>query len=279
MPDNWFRRIAEGVFINGLYDLLKIIFGSAVVALGVALWRVLRHLPVDWWGILALFLFVCVVFMALMRLQRQQPPAPQPIESPAPQPPPLQPVRTSTTSPKPSPTQTKADPMTPLFDTLLTGQMRTLRVNGKKGRFTWLNDVGNIFYEPEEKNDSSVRGVIAEFRNEPGDFSVTTWYGVVASIAYYDEKDLEVADVGRAGWLEEVSSTVALHSHVTRKLLVALRAKDCWVAFDGDETRVLPGNIKRARIILHDTGKFSLPWTMDVDLNLGVAGPLTSLAP
>jgi hypothetical protein len=73
MPGSRIKRIAEGVFINGLYDLLKIIFGSAVIALGVALWRVVRHVPVDWWGIVALFAFVNAVLVVLIRLQRQQP--------------------------------------------------------------------------------------------------------------------------------------------------------------------------------------------------------------
>jgi hypothetical protein len=82
MPDNWFRRVAEGVFIDGLYDLLKVVVLSGLIGLAVALWQYFKNRPIDWWGILALFLFVSVVSGFFLRLHRQRTPntTPEPEE-------------------------------------------------------------------------------------------------------------------------------------------------------------------------------------------------------
>src|SRR5581483_3118651 len=97
-----------------------------------------------------------------------------------------------------------------------------------------------------------------EFRNELGEFSVVTWREVATSIVYYDEHGTEVADVGRATWLEEVSPQIDLESHRTYKLVVGVPAKDAWICFDSATGTVpLPENIKRAKIILHDNKEFT----------------------
>jgi len=93
-----------------------------------------------------------------------------------------------------------------------------------------------VLYEPEKRENSSSEGVIAEFRNELGEFSVNTWHGVMASILYYNEQGEERADIGRATWLEESSYLVDLESHKTWKLVVAVRTKDAWIGFDEEST-------------------------------------------
>jgi len=151
----------------------------------------------------------------------------------------------------------------------------------QKGRVTRISEMGNTFYEANK--DGNVKAVIAELRNEPGEFSLITWHHVRASIAYYNEQGDEVADVGRASWLDSSNSVLDFPSQVTRKLIVAIKPKD-WiavppdtsVAFDGDDALVsLPENIRRARIILQDDREFSLPFTIDVNLSAGTADSLT----
>jgi hypothetical protein len=73
MPFNWLKRVAEGLFINGLYDVMKVLLIGGLTGLAVALWQYLKHWPIDWWGILSLFLFVLVLSTLLLRLHRQQP--------------------------------------------------------------------------------------------------------------------------------------------------------------------------------------------------------------
>jgi hypothetical protein len=151
---------------------------------------------------------------------------------------------------------------------------RNLNVVGKKARIAWLNEAGNSLFEPEA--DGKYKAVIAEFRNEPGGFSIITWRNVRASIAYYDEKGSEVADVGRAMWLEEsLNGRVDLASHVTRMLVVAIFA-DKWLTFDKGDARPLPQGIKRAKIILQDDREFSVAFILEIDLNQGTAGSLVS---
>jgi len=256
MPDNWLRRIAEGVFINGLYDLLKVVLGGAVVALGVALWRILKHIPIDWWGIFGLFGFVCIVFLVLMLLHRQQPKITPVVVPPVTEPLGVEP-------PKPS----------------VQAQKRIPRIVGKTARMTRVNDIGTVFSEPDE-GVGEHKAVIAEFRNEPDGASPFTWHHVRASIAYFDENQVEVSDVGSALWLERPTSIVDLKSQITLKLLVAIYA-DTWVTFDGSNfspNAIKPG-VKRARIILQDDRSFSLPFILEVDLAASTVGSLTSLTP
>jgi hypothetical protein len=151
---------------------------------------------------------------------------------------------------------------------------RNLNVVGKKARIAWLDAAGNSFFEPE--GDGKHKAVIAEFRNEPGDFSIITWKHVRASIAYYDGNNSEVADVGRAEWLD--GETVDFASHVTRKLVVAIFA-DKWLTFDSGEAKPVPVEAKRAKIILLDDREFSLPFMLEFDLNAPSVGSLTSLTP
>jgi hypothetical protein len=146
---------------------------------------------------------------------------------------------------------------------------------GKRGRITWLNDEGCGLYEPEQNGKH--KAVIAEFRNEPGEFSIINWHHVRASIAYYDEHGSEVADVGRATWLEPAGLKIDMPSHVTCKLVIAVLA-DKWLSFDGNNALPIPMNTKRARIILQDDRELSLSFNLDVDLHLGEVGPLTLLA-
>jgi hypothetical protein len=153
---------------------------------------------------------------------------------------------------------------------------RKLNVIGKKGRITWLDEAGNAFFEPEANGKH--KAVIAEFRNEPGEFSVITWRHVRASIAFYDEEGAEIADVGRAAWLDAYGSTVDFASHVTRKLIVAVLA-DKWLSFDGDEPKPVPPDAKRAKIVLQDDREFCLPFKLDFDLSAGAVGSLISLTP
>jgi hypothetical protein len=153
---------------------------------------------------------------------------------------------------------------------------RKLNVVGKKGRIAWLNDVGGGLYEPED--NGSFKTVIAEFRNEPGEFSIITWHHVRASIVFYDGQGVEVADVGRATWLDGYGPTVDLASLVTRKLIVAILTEK-WLSFDGGDTKPLSTDIRKAKIVLQDDREFSVPFLLEVDLNLGVVGSLTSLTP
>lgn len=79
--------------------------------------------------------------------------------------------------------------------------------------------------------------------------------------------------------MDELNPIVDLASHVTRKLIVAVRATDGWIAFDGNETLRLSENIRRGKIILHDDKEFSLSFVAEFDLKLGAVGALTSLTP
>ncbi len=160
--------------------------------------------------------------------------------------------------------------------TTLPVRKRKLDVVGKKGRIAWLNEAGNSFFEPEGGGEH--KAVLAEFRNEPGDFSIITWQHVRASIVYYDANNSEVADVGRAVWLDGYNEAVDFASHVTRKLVVAIFA-DKWLTFDDGEAKPVPVEAKRAKIILLDDREFSLPFMLEFDLNAPSVGSLTSLTP
>jgi hypothetical protein len=160
-----------------------------------------------------------------------------------------------------------------------TPRKRTLNIVGKKGRIVWLEGM-DVLYEREPKGHNSSRAVIVEFRNEPGEFSVNTWRGVVSSIIYYDEQGAEAAEIGRATWLERVSTSVNLESLRTYKLLIAVQATSAWIGFDGASGTVrLPEGIKRAKIVLHDDREFTRSWTLDFDLSIPAVGSLTSLTP
>ncbi len=153
---------------------------------------------------------------------------------------------------------------------------RTPNIVGKKARIAWLTDTGNGLYEPE--NNGAVKAVVAEFRNEPGEHSIITWHHVRASIAYYDEHGAELADVGRASWLEANSPITDMPSNITRTVIVAIRA-DKWLVFDGADTRPLSQDIRRAKIVLQDDRQFSTAFDVVVDLNLGAVGTTISVWP
>jgi hypothetical protein len=148
---------------------------------------------------------------------------------------------------------------------------------GKKSRIARLNTFGDgvVFVESEDKG--KFVAVVAEFRNEPGGFSIINWHHVRASIIYYDEHGTEVADVGRAVWMEGLTY-VDMESHVTFKLIVAIFA-DKWLSFNGEKASPLPLDTKRAKITLQDDREFYLPFVLDFDLNLGTVGSLTPLTP
>ena len=155
-------------------------------------------------------------------------------------------------------------------------RMRTLSIVGKRGRMAGLSvKVGNCFYEPED--NGKFKAVVAEFRNEPGEFSIMTWCNVRASIAFFDENGVEVADVGKALWMGGMY-VLDMESHVTCKLIVAILA-DAWLSFNGDDTAVLPANTKRAKIVLQDDRYYTLPFVLDFDLNQETVGKLSSLTP
>jgi hypothetical protein len=63
-------RTLGGMFSNALYDTLKVIFGGGVVALGAVIWQYIKHRPVDWWGMLALGVFVALILGLLLRIHR-----------------------------------------------------------------------------------------------------------------------------------------------------------------------------------------------------------------
>ena len=156
---------------------------------------------------------------------------------------------------------------------------RTLNIVAKKAGITWLNEAGNFFYEPEGKG--KLKAIVAEFRNEPGEFAVTTWHHVRASIAYHNERGSEVAHVGRAAWLDEIGSVVDLPSHITRKLIVAIQTADgAWIALDGvgGSAKTLSTDIRRTKIILHDNKQFSVSYTLAVHLNQDKLESLVSFA-
>jgi hypothetical protein len=193
--------------------------------------------------------------------------------------------------PTSSPVQTVSPTISPIFDASqhhhyaeppkkepppppTLPRRRALSIVGKKGRIAWLNEVGGVLYEPEA--NGKFKAVIVEFRNEPGEFSVITWHEVRASIVYYNEHGSEVADVGKAPWLEASGWKIDMPSQVTLKLIVAVLA-DKWIAFDGNDALPIPVNTKRARIILLDDREFSLSFNLDVDLNDGAVGSLTLL--
>jgi hypothetical protein len=144
---------------------------------------------------------------------------------------------------------------------------------GKKARIAWLSNRGDSYCEPLDNGE--FKAVIAEFRNEPGEFSLITWYHVRASIVYFDEYGDEVADVGSAEWLEPSSLILDMPSHVTCKLIVAMLG-DCWLVFNGQGSTIIPDDVKRAKIILHDDREFFLSFFLDVDLSSGAVGSLVS---
>jgi hypothetical protein len=152
---------------------------------------------------------------------------------------------------------------------------RSLNISGKKARFVWLSEGGaGVFHEPEEKERLSAKAIIAEFRNEPEEFSVLTWYDVQASIFYYDENNNEVAEAGKASWLEQISPKINLPKFEVRKLIVAIQARDNWIAFDGSDTLKLTQAIRRAEIILHDEREFSRRYSLPIDLSIEAIGQL-----
>jgi len=64
MPDNekGLKHFLLGILQNAIWDgVKKAIGGGAVSALGVAVYEYLRHRSIDWWGILALFIFTIFI--------------------------------------------------------------------------------------------------------------------------------------------------------------------------------------------------------------------------
>lgn len=150
---------------------------------------------------------------------------------------------------------------------------RTLNIVGKKARIAWLTDAGSGLYEPVD--NGRFKAIVVEFRNEPAKFSIITWHHVRASIAYYNKHGAEVADVGRALWLDSGSTITDMPSNITRTVIVAILA-DNWLAFDGVDTRPLSEDIRRAKIILQDDRHFSTAFDVVVDLSLGAVGTTIS---
>ena len=136
--------------------------------------------------------------------------------------------------------------------------------------------MGDAVYEPEA--DGKWKAVVAEFRNEPGEFALVTWYEVRASITYYDEHGTERAHVGGASWLEAVKPTIDLPRLVVRKFLVVVQGSDAWVSFDTDGVVVIPEDVRRAKITLHDPREFTASYTLDFDLTSGTVGTLVPLS-
>jgi hypothetical protein len=153
---------------------------------------------------------------------------------------------------------------------------RILNIVGKKARIAWLDDAGNGLYEPED--NGKFKAVVAEFRNEPAEFSIITWRHVRASIAFYNEHGAEIGDVGRALWLDANSTIVDMPSNITRTIIVAILV-DKWFAFDGQDTRPLSQDIRRAKIVLQDDREFSTAFDVIVDLSLGAVGTTISVSP
>lgn len=169
---------------------------------------------------------------------------------------------------EPAPKVERAPPIPP--------RRRSLNIVGKKARIAWLTDTGDALYEPED--NGNFKAVVAEFRNEPAEFSIITWRHVRASIVYYNEHGTEVADVGRASWLEANGPTMDMPSNITRTIIVAILA-DKWLAFDGADTRPLPQDIRRAKIVLQDDRAFSAAFEVVVDFSLGAVGTTVSVCP
>jgi hypothetical protein len=69
---NWFGRLVESHLQMGTYDLVKWAFVLLGGLLTAAVWPHFRHLPTDWWGILALAVGLLVTFTLLLLLQRGQ---------------------------------------------------------------------------------------------------------------------------------------------------------------------------------------------------------------
>lgn len=68
--------------------------------------------------------------------------------------------------------------------------------------------------------------------------------------------------------------------HKTERLLVAIRAKDAWISFDGGDTTKLPDDIKSAKIVLHDDrGEFELSFFLQMDLNAPMVACLEAITP
>jgi hypothetical protein len=139
-----------------------------------------------------------------------------------------------------------------------------------------------VFYEPEERDElSSVKAITADFRNIPqDDFSVTNWHNIKSSIFYYDANESEVAEVSEGHWLEHAAIKISLARHKTERVIVAIRAKDAWISFDGGDTTKLPDGIKSAKIVLHDDrGEFELSFSLQMDLNVPMVCCLEAIKP
>jgi hypothetical protein len=178
---------------------------------------------------------------------------------------------------------TTAPPSTPIPQQPV--KKRTLHISPIKARIAWVNEggmYGNVFYEREEREElSSVKAIIADFRNIPqDDFSVTTWHNIKVSIFYYDTYGSEVAEVSEGHWLEHAAIKISLARHKTERLLVAIRAKDAWISLDGGDTTKLPDGIKSAKIVLHDErGEFELSFSLQMDLDVPMVGYLEAIKP
>jgi hypothetical protein len=162
---------------------------------------------------------------------------------------------------------------------------RALYISPIKVRITWVNEggrYGNVFYEPEERDElSSVKAITADFRNIPqDDFSVTNWHNIKSSIFYYDANESEVAEVSEGHWLEHAAIKISLARHKTERVIVAIRAKDAWISFDGGDTTKLPDGIKSAKIVLHDDrGEFELSFSLQMDLDVPMVCCLEAIKP
>lgn len=154
---------------------------------------------------------------------------------------------------------------------------KTPNVLAKRGRITWLDNVNDVLWEPEIKG--KWKAVIAEFRNEPGEFSLFAWHDVHASITYFDGQGSEIAHVGRALWLEVLGTKLEFPNQVTRKLVVAVQGADSIVGFDDDGAVPLSADIRRAKIILHDPREFSFSYLLDFDFDAGTVGSFVPLSP
>lgn len=174
----------------------------------------------------------------------------------------------------PPPPPTMAAPVPP--------RKRALHVSLTKARIVWLSEGGAdgvYFFEPEEKQSDSSKALVADFRIEPQDFSILTWHNVRASILYFNEHDSEVAQVGRAHWLEERRPTIKLEQYKVRRLMIAIQAKDAWIGLDDCEAKVLDVTAKRVKIVLHDDGELSCNFSLPIDLETPAIGYPESVKP
>ncbi len=65
-----FSRTVESFGQKAAYDVLKSLFGGAVIALLSGVWMYLKHQTVDFWGLAALGAVVCVIYLALPHLHK-----------------------------------------------------------------------------------------------------------------------------------------------------------------------------------------------------------------